>query len=158
MDTLTTMIAGMENPIITLIAELIHNGFLFVFLVLLLVLLIEKNNDKRKKILFALVLALTIGTIIKEIGMVERPCVLTESKIQCPDEYSMPSLHALISFVLMISFLDDKKFIYFLIFGLFVAFTRIYLGIHSFEDVAASLALSAVIYGLVDYYWKGWKL
>lgn len=177
MDWLSEHITNLNNPLLTQIAVLLDNEIIFAGIIILFAILacyLDKdqsdrksvtssqiansrqfvNRRKIKKIAIALILALIIGYGLKYLLDIPRPCEIIPAKIECPSDSSFPSLHAIIAFTLMISLLDRKRYFLYLLFALFVAFTRIYLGVHTFTDVAASLVLSAIIYGIVDYYFK----
>ena len=68
----------------------------------------------------------------------------------CPTSYSFPSIHAAAAFALMLSFINKQSYPVYLLFGLFVSFTRIYLGVHQLEDITASLAIAAVCFYAFD--------
>ncbi len=157
MDWLSEHITNLNNPLLTQIAVLLDNEIIFAGIIILFAILacyLDKDRRKIKKIAIALILALIIGYGLKYLLDIPRPCEIIPAKIECPSDSSFPSLHAIIAFTLMISLLDRKRYFLYLLFALFVAFTRIYLGVHTFTDVAASLVLSAIIYGIVDYYFK----
>jgi len=85
--------------------------------------------------------------------MEPRPCTGGSSLIQCPLDYSLPSGHAAMAFTLMIAFIGKRPFPFFWIFALLVAYTRFYLGVHTFEDLAAALVLAPVAYQFADIIW-----
>ena len=62
----------------------------------------------------------------------------------------MPSGHAAIAFTLMIAFIGKRPFPFYWAFALLVAYTRFYLGVHTFEDLAAALVLAPVAYQSAD--------
>ncbi|MFA5050331.1 MAG: phosphatase PAP2 family protein [Candidatus Micrarchaeia archaeon] len=154
MDLVSVSISGLNNEYLTLISSLIDNLIIFSLIVLFIIFYFEKNENKRKKLFIAVILAFLIGTMVKEIYQIERPCIALDSKIKCSLGYSFPSIHSIVMFTLALGFLDDKKYILIIVLGVFVAFTRIYLGIHTFFDVAGALVLSTIVYGIVDYYWR----
>ncbi len=154
MDIVTLSLSSIENPQLTFLSSLIDNPIIFVFIIFFIIFYFEKNNDKRKKLIIAVILAILVGTIVKDIYKIERPCVYFDSKIGCGTDYSFPSLHSIVIFTIAIGFLDDKKYLVILLAALFIAFSRIYLGVHTFFDVAGSLVLSTIVYGVVDYYWR----
>jgi undecaprenyl-diphosphatase len=143
-------IAGLNNPALTFVAALIDNDVLFAALVVAIVLATELRNEKRKKIFAALALALVLSFAIKEMYQVKRPCIPELLKVACPDSYSFPSMHAALAFTLMLSFINKKSYPAYLAFALFIGFTRIYLGVHTLEDVAASTVVAAIAYYGVD--------
>ena len=111
-----------------------------------------------ERILVALVVVFLVGTAIKTLTEVSRPCEELILKTDCGGGYSFPSLHAATAFTLALGFLNDRRYLWVLLFALFVSFTRIYLGVHTFVDIAAALVISPIVYSLVDFYWKRGKL
>lgn len=158
MDPLSQWIFGLSSGPLTLVSSLLDNEYIFAILLVLVVMLVEKKNNRRWKILTALALAVVVGFALKEIYHVERPCTgqLENAKIietSCSG-YSFPSLHTILVFTLATAFIRKKDYIWILLFALFVAFTRIYLGVHRFEDIAASAAIAPLIYLFIDSWWK----
>jgi membrane-associated phospholipid phosphatase len=161
MDPLSQGIFGLNSQPLTLVSSLIDKDYIFAILLVFIVLVIEKKNNRRLKIFTALGLALMVGFALKEIYQVERPCTdqIIKTKIGetgCSG-YSFPSLHTILAFTLATAFIRKKYYIWILIFALFVAFTRIYLGVHRFEDIAASAAIAPLIYLFIDSWWKDGK-
>jgi membrane-associated phospholipid phosphatase len=54
----------------------------------------------------------------------------------------------------MTGFLNKKSYPLFLLFALFVSFTRMNLGVHVFEDIAGALPVALISYYLIDIAWK----
>ncbi len=154
MDGLTIAINNINNESLTLISEILDSKIIYSLILLGFILWFERNNEKRGKLFVVLILAFLIGTTIKEITQIPRPCAELILKTDCGSGYSFPSIHTLTAFTLALGFLDRKKYGIMLFFALFVAFSRIYLGVHTFIDIAGAVVLSPIIYGIVDYYWK----
>jgi membrane-associated phospholipid phosphatase len=150
MDALTRAAMGINNPALTAISLLLDNDVFFAALVLALILIAERRDNKRLKIMTAIVLAVLAGMALKSIYAIPRPCY----GLNCPSDYSFPSLHAVTAFTLMIAFLNKREYPFFLFFALFVAFTRLHLGVHTFEDVAAAFPVAILAYHVVDSRWK----
>jgi len=150
MDALTAAAMAINSPALTSVSLLIDNDFIFGGLVLALLFVAESRNDKRLKVLAALALAVTAGFALKSVYAIHRPC----SGAGCPADYSFPSLHAVTAFTLMIAFLDKRSYPFFLFFALFVVFTRLHLGVHTFEDIAAAFPVAVLAYHIVDSRWK----
>ncbi len=106
------------------------------------------------------VAGMLLGMALKPIIAQPRPCELSPSKIPCPLDFSLPSLHALAAFCLALSALGNRSFWIFLPFALFVAFSRVYLGVHTVAEVAAGLSLAflACVAGEMLWIRMGWKL
>jgi len=58
----------------------------------------------------------------------------------------------------MIAFLNKKNYPLFLLFGMFTAFTRLHLGVHTLEDVAAALPVAFLSYYIADIYMVKFKV
>jgi len=150
MDALTTAAMALDSPALTAVSLLLDNAFVFAAVVLPLLLVAEPRDKKRLKVVAALALAVAVGVALKSVYAIHRPC----SGPGCPSDYSFPSLHAVTVFTLMIAFLDKRGYPFFLFFALFVAFTRLHLGVHTFEDVAAAFPVAVLAYHAVDSRWK----
>lgn len=109
-------------------------------------------------VLTALALALLLGVGMKAFLQEPRPCMETPGKILCPLDFSLPSLHALLTFTLAISAVGNRSFAIYLIYALFTAFSRVYLGVHTITQVAAGLALAFFACVLAEMLWRALKL
>lgn len=138
------------NIIMTGISLILNSTPVFGIVLVILVLLGEKRNSKRAKIAIAIFIALIIGFALKEMYKVPRPCITEPGGVTCPNDYSFPSLHAIGAFALMIPFINKEKFAYYLLFALLTAFTRIYLGVHTIEDIAAGLVVASISCYAID--------
>jgi len=90
----------------------------------------------------AVAIALVVGYGFKLFVQAERPCVEMPSKIACPQDYSLPSMHALAAFTIAIVAIGTRSFPVYFSFALFIAFSRVYLGVHTIGEVAAGLSLA----------------
>lgn len=134
-------------------AQFLDNPYIFFSLIILAVLATEPRNGKRAKIAAALVIAGLLTLAAKDLVMQPRPCVDGGSLIQCPLDYSLPSGHAAIAFTLMIAFIGNRYFPLYWLFALLVAYSRFFLGVHTFEDIAAALVVAPIAYQLADLLW-----
>ncbi len=151
LDFLSVLIGSLHYDIITFISLIISNEVSFGLLLFFLTLVAERRPEKLKKVIIVLACAFLISTLFKLVFQVERPCVAVSSdKIICPTSYSFPSTHAALAFVLPLAFLNKRSYPFYLLFALFVGFSRIYLSVHSVVDVAAGLVVAAVSYYAVD--------
>jgi membrane-associated phospholipid phosphatase len=112
---------------------------------ILIVLAVAGAREKKKigRILFSLALAALLGLAAKEAFSHARPCTGEE---WCPGGYSFPSTHAVTAFALMAAFIRRKEFPLYLMFALFVSFTRINIGVHVFQDIVAALPIALIAY------------
>lgn len=151
MDAITALAASVDEPTLRSIGLLLDGSIIYGLVVLALLFIGEWRWGKRAKVVLALALALLLATGMKNIMAHERPCVGEE---WCPEDYAFPSLHATVAFVLMTAFLNKRTYPLYLAFALFVCFTRLNLGVHSFQDVAGALPVALLSYYLVDILWK----
>ncbi|MFN7088643.1 MAG: phosphatase PAP2 family protein [Candidatus Paceibacteria bacterium] len=154
MDSLSSTIVQLDFWWLTPVAVLLDNELLLIVTTFTLVLLAERRRQKLLKIALAVGLAVLLSAIIKDLVKIERPCVDAPGKIECPPTYSFPSGHTIVAFTVMIAFLNKPTFVLYFVYATLVAFTRIYLGVHSFEDVAGSIALAPFVYYITDEIWK----
>ncbi|MCX6772083.1 MAG: phosphatase PAP2 family protein [Candidatus Micrarchaeota archaeon] len=103
-------------------------------------------------------IALLLGVSFKAFLQEERPCVETPGKIPCPLDFSLPSLHSLLTFTIAIVAIGNRSFAFYLIYALFAAFSRVYLGVHTITEVAAGLALAFLACVLCEMLWRSLKL
>jgi len=154
MDTITAAALSVDNPLIKTLGLLIDNSEIYLAIIIALTLCGEQRVGKLKKIALALILTLTFVLLLKPLIGEDRPCV---GQPGCPWGYSFPSNHAAIAFTLMIAFIDKKSFPFYLLFALFVAFTRLNLGVHTFLDIAGALPVAVISYYITDSLWKSWE-
>jgi len=136
---------------------LLDNPLVLLLILAALIIAFEKRKNKRLKIVLSLVIVSLLAIMFKFVIHSERPCVYAP-EVPCPVGYSFPSLHAALVFTLMTAFLNKKSYPFFFVFALFVAFTRLQLGVHIFTDVAGALPLAVISYYLTDMFWKRWNL
>jgi membrane-associated phospholipid phosphatase len=106
----------------------------------------------------AVAIALLLGVSFKAFLQEERPCVETPGKIPCPLDFSLPSIHALLTFTIAIVAIGNRSFAFYLIYALFTAFSRVYLGVHTITEVAAGLALAFLACVLCEMLWRALSL
>jgi len=135
------------------LAQILDNPYSFFAIIGIAIYFTEPRWDKRGKIVLALLIAGGMALLAKNLIMEPRPCIGGDSLIQCPLDYSLPSGHAAIAFTLMIAFIGKRSFPLYWIFALLVAYTRFYLGVHTFEDLAAALVLAPIAYQFSDLIW-----
>ena len=151
MDAISIWALSIQHPLLKAVDLFFDSTIVYIAIILTLVIISENRNEKRRKILLSLIVAFFIATAVKVMLAHERPCV---GQAECPGDYSFPSLHATIAFTLMCGFLNKKSFPLFMLFALFIAFTRLNLGVHVFQDIAGALPVALVSYYLTDIFWK----
>lgn len=150
MDAITAAALSIQNPLLSTIGHVFDKDLVYVAIVAVLALAGEWRNEKRAKIFSSIVLAVILGFAVKQIVAEPRPCL---GQPWCPTDYSFPSLHALIAFTLMTGFLNKRSFPFYLLFALFVSFTRLNIGVHTFIDIAGALPVALIAYYLTDLAW-----
>ena len=153
MDFITAFVSSLNNGGLTFISDFLNNEFNMAVAMLALIgacTFALKENRHLKVLVLTLLLGLAISVSIKLIWQVPRPCVTEQAKIPCPQDSSFPSTHTMAAFSLVAASLGYASFVIYLPFALFVAFSRIYLGVHTFFDVAASLGLAMLSYALAS--------
>ncbi len=136
---------AMVRPSVREASIILNDPFSAVAISALLVLAASWLFQEQKKIPFLLsaaVIALLLGFGFKAFLAEQRPCATAPSKIPCPTDFSLPSMHALLAFTLAIIAIGTRSFPIYLLYALFIAFSRVYLGVHTITEVAAGLALA----------------
>ncbi len=165
---------GMVNPLFDVLMPLLsERGFLLVFPVLMFTVIAawQKRDAFLRHPTF-----LTLGTVLVPVAMFfladglndllkdhfarERPCLAlggVRLLIPCPRSFSMPSGHAIASFAFAASFfiltrgmLSIGWRLYPLILAGFIAFSRIYIGVHYPSDVGVGILCGIVLGGVVS--------
>ncbi|MEM4335798.1 MAG: phosphatase PAP2 family protein [Candidatus Anstonellales archaeon] len=158
-DKATYFVYSLNSPFLDGIATLINSqAFLIIAIAFLIVVFERKEKDfaRISKILFIIFLAYILTEGLKNVFGVQRPCVSEiESKIPCPSDFSFPSGHVLITASVMFAYLNKREFIFFWLFTILVALTRMYLGVHTLVDVAGSIAMAPLIFHFSNILW-GW--
>lgn len=135
------------------LAQFLDNPYSFFAIIGMAIFFTEPRWEKRGKIVLALLIAGLLTLAAKSLIMQPRPCLSSDSMIPCPLDYSLPSGHAAIAFTLLIAFIGKRSFPFYWVFALLVAYSRFYLGVHTFEDLAAALVLAPIAYQLADILW-----
>lgn len=140
-DSIINVLSNLASPVI--IASII---------ILYLRYLKDKNIqflNASKKLLFAFVLCASLTFVIKNIVCRIRPFTVNSSitKLGSGGSYSFPSGHTADAFTLFFSMLllfPQNKKLHLLSLGwaLFIAYSRMYLGVHYITDILGSLLLS----------------
>jgi len=153
MDFITAFVSSLNNGGLTFLADFLNNEFNMAIATLALIgacTFVLKENRHLKVLVLTLLLGLAISASIKLIWHVPRPCATVPAKIPCPPDSSFPSTHTIAAFSLVAASLGYASLVIYLPFAIFVAFSRVYLGVHTFFDVAASLGLAMVSYALAS--------
>jgi len=131
--------------------------FLFTFFLAAIVTYFFREQKRIMFIIASLAIALFLGYSLKLLIAQDRPCVNMPGKIECPQDFSTPSLHSLVAFTLAVAALGNRSFAVYLAYAVFIAFSRVYLGVHTITDVASGLALAFFACVLAEILWKWQK-
>lgn len=146
---------SIQHEWLTALGVILDNPIIFSIIVIAIGLLFERQKDGRLRLAASLLLTFMLAIALKSMLAVERPCVSGVGL--CPTSYSLPSLHTAISFTLMFAFLRKPIFPWIMLLAIFVAFTRLNLGVHTFEDVAAALPIAFISFFLISNLWRRWS-
>jgi len=135
-------VAGGIHVDIVFLALILASAFLLTF---------RLKPANRAHMAAALMAAFLLTLALKQIVAQERPCWLgVVSAVACPDDYSMPSMHAAIAFALAFACLRRPIFPVVYTGALLVAISRLALGVHSLADVTAGMAVGFVAAAIAD--------
>lgn len=110
-------------------------------------------SPNRKRFAIALVLTVVLVLAAKELYAEPRPCLTAPGLIDCPVESGFPSAHAAVAVVVALGVLGTPWFYLLGALAAMTAYSRIYLGVHTPGQVAAGIALGALVY-LLTLEWE----
>ncbi len=102
---------------------------------------------------FAMASSLLLSEILKGIFQLPRVCSI-ETNPYCLSNYSFPSGHAAVIFTVFSGIyfiLNRRKYLWIFALPFLVAASRIVLGVHTIQDVAAGSAIGLLVFFI--YYW-----
>lgn len=102
--------------------------------------------DRKKEFAVALVLAVLLALALKGFYAEPRPCSSVEGLAACPPSEGFPSIHSVFAAVIALGGLGGWLFFAFAPLGFLIAYSRIFLGVHTVDQVYAGLALGAICY------------
>ena len=130
------------------------SGVAFSAGLVLLLSFVFREQRKIPYILVAVAVALLLGMAFKAFLQEPRPCLENPGKIPCPLDFALPSIHALLAFTLVVLAVGNRSFAVYLVYALFIAFSRVYLGVHTISEVAAGLAMAFFACVISEIIWK----
>lgn len=146
----------MAGELLLWASKIVSDYFIFAIPVLLLLAAFKLRNFKALAI--ALVVAGVVGMALKPALAEARPCNAGGSAlVECPQDYGMPSLHATAAGVFALASLGSPWFYFLAPLAAFVSYSRVYLGVHSLEQVAAGIALAMAAHAFGAYAAKNIK-
>ncbi|MFH1286075.1 MAG: phosphatase PAP2 family protein [Candidatus Micrarchaeota archaeon] len=171
MGVITSFISQLAIPFITEVSFLFQEQA-YVMLALLTLLTFPFFKLRKRILITVLGVLLLIAVVYaaKSYYAQPRPCLTQDVRYPCeagePTSYqSFPSGHAAVSFLLVAATLGTPVFALYLILAFLISFTRLYLGVHTLNDVVAGIAIGIAVYALAEIIvnrfievWKKWKL
>jgi len=151
-DIITLSTSQLNIPLLTAVAKLIDNDLLFPAILLFLAFMAEQGK-RRNRLVLTLGVIFLLGTGVKYLAHEIRPCSTILSKVQCPSDYSFPSSHVVLAFALAAALWKKPNGWIYTIFAVFVAFTRVYLGVHTLFDVFGGMAIGILGNSVVEIAW-----
>ncbi len=149
-DVISRTISLSDNQLVTQMSKFVDiftYPILFIFALWLFFYKFKGDKQKRNAILLSSILLIVAVHATKTLLYQQRPCWQdTASKIECPLDSTFPSGHASVAALLVLPLIQSALFIPYLIFTLFVAFSRVYLGVHTVLDVSAGFVFGTAAY------------
>ena len=101
----------------------------------------------RKKVFFeAAAITGLLSFALKAFFHQARPCLTQAALVACPPDFGFPSGHAAFSGLLLVGSLGSPWAWLFAPLSLLISYSRVFLGVHTAEQVVAGLALSVAVY------------
>ncbi len=102
---------------------------------------------RRRVFLQSLIVTGLAAFALKLFFQQDRPCVLLDGLVACPPDFGMPSIHAALAGTFFMASLGTR-WAALLVFplALLIAYSRIFLGVHTLDQVVAGFALAVVVY------------
>lgn len=159
-DGATAALASLNIGWFTAVSAFLDSYTYAVFLAIAAVLYlayprVRANRLKLVAFVLSVALAVVLAFAVKEIYAQPRPCaeLLENLKLPlCPADYSFPSAHTTFVFVFAGASLGTSFFPLFILLSILVAMSRIYLGVHTLNDVAGGIVIALAVYFAVETY------
>ena len=102
-----------------------------------------------------------LSNLVKYIVQRPRPCKIFEHihlLVPCGSGYSLPSSHAVNNFAgaTVLSFFFKKQQKYFIAFAAFVAYSRVYVGVHYLSDILLGTGIGIFCGCIILYLWRNY--
>ncbi|GEM_PF-6553439 len=108
--------------------------------------LVFSLTKNQKVFVASLVIAALLGVGLKAFYGIDRPCVESGSLIPCPLSSGFPSTHAVVAIVIALGALGTFLFWPLLILSIAVSLSRVWLGVHTIDQVAGGMALGVMVF------------
>lgn len=141
----TKLIASQRIEIFTVFS--IYVDYYMYLLLPLSILFFYKKVGRRRiasLLLSLLLIYLSVGCL-KEFFKQPRPCD-RYTKVWCPSDYSFPSGHSAVAFAFVFFSIGTAAFPFYYLTAFLVALSRVYLGVHTFNDVVAGAVIGIFAY------------
>lgn len=144
---LDSLFASVGGQGVSLASKLFNDFILLIFVILFA--LAWLTLEKKKIFVMSMFLAVILAFAFQSFYSQDRPCVISKSKVECPDTKGFPSIHATVFAVFIVASLGTEIFYLFFVLGIFTFFSRVYLEVHSLEQVMGGIALGIACYFLI---------
>ena len=161
-DGIAAALAAQDIGWATAVSVFLDAYTYLLFLVIAVILYIaypsvRANGLKVASFIVALALVAVIIVSLKAAYAQPRPCVDLQQYLKlpyCPSDYSFPSGHTAFSFVFAGASLGTRFFPLFLLLSMAVALSRMYLGVHTLNDVTGGIVISLGAYFAVETFMR----
>lgn len=144
MDFISTYIASLNYPWLTWLSGLIANDYLFSVFIVILFIFSVKYMKKWRELTVTVIITLILFTSLKYAVQEPRPCIQLNAKLSCPSSYSFPSGHSSIINAFLFPSIYDSSVFVFAPLSVFVMFSRVYLGVHTFYDIVGGFIVALI--------------
>jgi undecaprenyl-diphosphatase len=146
---ITHFIANQRIELFTILSVYV-DYYLYFILPLSLLLFYKKVGKKRMlSLLIGLMLVYISVSSIKNIYKQPRPCD-EYTKVWCPSDYSFPSGHSAVAFAFAFFSLGTGAFPFYYASAFIVVLSRIYLGVHTLNDVVGGAVVGIFMYHVAE--------
>ncbi|MFH0818238.1 MAG: phosphatase PAP2 family protein [Candidatus Micrarchaeota archaeon] len=151
---ITAYIASLSFGPFTWLSLFFHNyAYSLVAILSLVTVPYLRGKGRYYSLAGSMVLVILLSLALKDVYGIPRPCNdwLNSSKIcPSPDDFGFPSAHTAFAFVFVGASLGTAVFPFYLLMGIVIGASRIYLGVHSLADVAGGAVLGVIVYLFVE--------
>ncbi|HLC48199.1 MAG TPA: phosphatase PAP2 family protein [Candidatus Norongarragalinales archaeon] len=113
--------------------------------IIILTLLALAFTKHRRVLILSFLVVMLLTLTLKTFYQEDRPCKAFPALVDCND-FGFPSGHTITSVLLPAATLGSFAFFLFLPLSFLIAFSRVYLGVHSVNQIVAGLSLGMFVY------------